>query len=216
MAAYTFSMRVDGVTVMKNRRSSDARVKNRILIQVIAPGGAEQPSTTFAFKGTDGESVPMDLLEKELPFGVAFKLVKFEQAFDEHLRIRFHYLQDTKRDWFQSLTGRFIEMALGVAMAGAGIVGVSFDKLLGLDESIKLDEKTYSQKLGTLQVDLAPDSFQQVDGHTLTKTFVLKAHDDVSHYMFGKPGEKPSRRLVVKAGEETAEIRATLALRPLL
>jgi len=210
MPNYKFSMKIDGVTVAKNGRSSDKRVDNRFLIQLVSPSGTEHPSTTFSFNSPDGEPVPTDILQKSLPFGLAFKLQDFSQVLTEPLRLRLHFFQDTRRDWFQQLTGRFIELAIKAILGGQSIIGVKVDKLLGLDESWKLSDKTYSQKLGSFELDLDPT---QLEGDSPSQQeFVLTAPEKVQHLKFPKPGEKPKRFTVVKEGSETAKVTSTLVL----
>lgn len=138
------AVRLDRVRVNQNGRStSDRRVRNRILVQLLAPEKMnEHPTTTFTFKGRDGADLPSEELEKALTDRIVFKNEVFEQAFDEPIRLAFHLFQDTKRDALGKIFGKFIELAIHGLLDGLRAPRWSSDGLRRHDRAVDTAQET--------------------------------------------------------------------------
>lgn len=210
MPNFEFSMRIDNLTVPKNGRSNKSSVQNRILVQLVAPSSTDHPTSSFVTPTNfDGSPVPLAEIEDDLPFRLAFKAEDFKQVFGEPLKIRFHHFQDTKRDKFQVIVGKIINFAINDVLGGTRLLGVKLDKLLSITDNLELDEKTYSQKLGAVDLVLTPADF---DAGQIARTITFQAPSAVKHLRFVGPNAQPQNWTVVSVGDTTAVMNVSMVL----
>lgn len=213
MSNYRFAMKIQKIQAKKNGRSSTSKsITNRLLIQVNDTDNSNETlSTAIDFKGEDGVDLPQEALHKALPYGIAFKNVDFHQAFDEPLIVNFHHFQDTKKDFLQKLLGKFIEFSFLGLLEGTKLVGVKLDKLLGLEEGLKIGKDTYSQKLGFRELVISPEDFET--DQTKTEPVKLKCPENVFHIKFKKPGSSQViKKKVIGKGSISLEMDLLIKL----
>lgn len=188
--------------------------KKRLLFQLVSPVEAgKHPTTTFTFEGPDDRPLKPIGICPDLPDAVLFKSQPVLRPFGEAARLRVHFLLDFKRPWFVTVLGRFIQATLSTLVKGITLGQVTLDQLLGEELGFKLGDKTYSQKLGYFELDLATPTTEEQPARQMLS---LKAPAEVSHCVMPHPGGRPGPVQVVLAnkGDETARVSVEYYFRP--
>jgi hypothetical protein len=210
MANKLLAVRITGLTLGPNGRSNRLDATNRFVFQLLHPVTHDKnPAVSFAVGSGVGPVGQADL-DAALADGIVFKGQPFSQAFDEKVRIRIHHFQDVHRDGLQIVIGKLFELVLKDLLGKVSLVTITLPKLVDPNQSLKLSEETYSQKLGYFELVVEPDKVTAAGSKTAPVRLV--AQEDVIGFDHLGPSGPPKRISVVKQGLKTASINLEIKL----